>query len=47
MNEVSRPAGLAHKMAAGPCPPVSPWPPEPELELLSELGSFMLLGLDF
>lgn len=47
MNEVSPLAVLAHKMAAGPCPQWALDPPEPELELLSELGSFMLLGLDF
>lgn len=45
-NGVSWPAAWAHKMAVGGLPQGA-LDLERELELLSELGSFMLLGLDF
>lgn len=46
MNEVSQPAVFARKMVVGGCLQRA-LDLERELELLSELGSFLLLGLNF
>lgn len=46
MNEVSQPAVFTRKMVVRACAQRA-LDLEHELELLSELGSFLLLGLDF